>query len=184
MAPSGHPHWCVWMYQSKVILRSCSTADCISMNDQAKIEPAPFNPMPSGSLKYPDIVYQLQQITQPRRQKIPDLISSEIHKQLKPLKDELETKDKEIKALKKTIMDKNAKLVYLEHHGWHDSLRFSGIPVKVEMMAWTQASWPSVVQYKSITRFSHETSPYRIELVRLPQGKPRQVLVQCQKESV
>ena len=116
------------------------------MNDQEKIVHAPFNSMPSGSLKYPDIVYQLQQITQPRRQKFPDLISSEIHKQLKPLKDELETKDKEIKGLKKTIMDKNAKHVHLEHHGWHDSLGFSGIPVKVEMMAWTQASWPSVVQ--------------------------------------
>ena len=64
-----------------------------------------------AALKSPDIKGQLKQIIQPRRQEFADLISSEIHKQLKPLQDELETKNKEIWALKITIMEQNAKPV-------------------------------------------------------------------------
>ena len=64
-----------------------------------------------AALKSPDIKGQLKQIIQPSRQEIADLISSEIHKQLKPLHNELETKNKEIWALKITIMEQNAKSV-------------------------------------------------------------------------
>ena len=57
-----------------------------------------------------------------------DLISSELHRQLKPFKDALEAKDREIKELKKTISDQNDKLDQLEQHGRRDSLRIAGIP--------------------------------------------------------
>ena len=68
----------------------------------------------AAALKSPNIKGQLKQIIQPSWQEFADLISSEIHKQLKPLKDELETKDNEIRALKRTIMEQNAKLHQLE----------------------------------------------------------------------
>ena len=60
----------------------------------------------AAALKFPNINGQLKQIIQPSRQEFADLNSSEIHKQLKPLKDELETKDREIRALKEQSWNK------------------------------------------------------------------------------
>ena len=82
----------------------------------------------AAALKSPDIVGQLKEITHPSRDELADLISSELHRQLKPLKDALEAKDREIKELKKTISDQNDKLDQLEQHGRRDSLRIAGIP--------------------------------------------------------
>ena len=82
----------------------------------------------AAALKSPDIVGQLKEITHPSRDEFADLISSELHRQLKPFKDALEAKDREIKELKKTISDQNDKLDQLEQHGRRDSLRIAGIP--------------------------------------------------------
>ena len=82
----------------------------------------------AAALKSPDIVGQLKEITHPSRDEFADLISSELHRQLKPFKDALEAKDNEIKELKKTISAQNDKLDQLEQHGRRDSLRIAGIP--------------------------------------------------------
>ena len=82
----------------------------------------------AAALKSPDIVGQLKEITHPSRDEFADLISSELHRQLKPFKDALEAKDREIKERKKTISDQNDKLDQLEQHGRRDSLRIAGIP--------------------------------------------------------
>ena len=102
------------------------------MNGQDKMDPDHFILCLAAALKSPNIKGQLKQIIQSSRQKFADLISSAIHKQLKPLKYELETKDNEIRTLKRTIMEQNAKLHQLEQHGRRDSLRISGIPENVE----------------------------------------------------
>ena len=93
------------------------------MNDRDKMDPDHFILCLAAALKSPNIMGKLKQIIQPSRQEFTNLISSEIHKQLKPLKDELETKDNEIRALKRTIMEQYAKLHQLEQHGRRDSLR-------------------------------------------------------------
>ena len=82
----------------------------------------------AAALKSPDIVGQLKEITHPSRDEFADLISSELHRQLKPFKDALEAKNREIKELKKTISDQNDKLDQLKQHGRRDSLRIADIP--------------------------------------------------------
>ena len=69
------------MYQSIVIIRSGSTTDCITMNDQDKMDPDHFILCLAAALKSPDIKSHLKQIIQPSRQEYADLISCEIHKQ-------------------------------------------------------------------------------------------------------
>ena len=82
------------------------------------MDPDHFISCLGAALKSPDIKGQLKQIIQPSRQEFADLISSEIHKQLKPLQDELETKNKEIWALNITIMEKNSQPVRTSWAAW------------------------------------------------------------------
>ena len=96
------------------------------MNEQ--MSPDHFILCLTAALKSSDIVSQLKQMTLPNRDEFADLISSELHKQLKPIKDELQAKDQEIKLLKRTIAEQNDKLDQPEQHGQRDSLRISGIP--------------------------------------------------------
>ena len=120
------------MYQSMVIVRSGSTTDCITMNDHDKIDLDHFILCLTAALKSPDIKGQQKLIIQPSRQEFADLMSIEIQKQSKSLKDELETKDKATRAFKRAIMEQNTKLDQLQQHGRCDSLRISGIPENVE----------------------------------------------------
>ena len=103
------------------------------MNEQ--MDPDHFILCLAAALKSSDIVSQLKQITLPNRDEFADLISNELHKQLKPIKDELQAKDQEIKLLKRTIAEQNDKLDQLERHGQRDSLRISGIPVQPKDIA-------------------------------------------------
>ena len=61
----------------------------------------------AAALKSPDIVGQLKQITQTNHDEFADLISAELYRQLQPYKEELRSKDQEIKMLKKTIAEQN-----------------------------------------------------------------------------
>ena len=119
-------------------------------------------------LQSPDIKGQLTQIFQPSRQESAHQISNEIHKQLKPLKDELETKDKELRGLKRAIMEQNAKLDHLEEHGQRDSLRISGIPENMENDDTDAAVLTFCAAIKVDQRFNHKKLSYHIELERLP----------------
>ena len=121
----------------------------------------------ASALKSPDIKGQPKQIIQPNRQEFADLISGEIHKQLKRLKDELETKDKDIRALKRIIMEQNAKLYQLEQHGRHDNLRISAIPENVQNDDTYAAILTLCAAIKVDPRFNHKKLPYHIELTRL-----------------
>ena len=70
----------------------------------------------AAAFKSPDIVGQLQQITQPNYDEFADLISAKSYGQLQPYKEELRSKNQEIKMLKKN------------QHARRDSLRVSSIP--------------------------------------------------------
>ena len=115
------------------------------MNDHDKMNPDNFILCLTAALKSPAIEGQLKLIIQPSRQEYSDLKSIEIRKQSKPFKDELETKDKEIRALKRAIMEQNAKLDQLKQHRRCDSLRISGIPETWKMTTQTQPYRPSVL---------------------------------------
>ena len=80
------------------------------------------------ALNAPDIRDLLKDITKPSREEFADMISSELHRQLKPMRDALSTKDAEIADLKKTISVMSTQMDDLEQHGRRDSLRFAGIP--------------------------------------------------------
>ena len=84
------------------------------------------------ALKLPDIQGLLKQITHPSREEFADMISSELHRQQKPYKDELLAKDNEIKTLKETISVLDKQLDNLEQHGRRDSLRIAAIHEKEE----------------------------------------------------
>ena len=152
-----------------VILRLGSTTDCITRNDQDKMEPDHFILCLAVALKSLDIVRQLKQIPQPSRQEFADLISSEINKQIKPFNDDLKTKDKEIRASKWRIMEQNAKLYQLKQHGRRDSVRISGIPKNVDNDDTDAAVLTLCAAIKVYPRFNHKTLPYRIKLAGMPQ---------------
>ena len=111
-----------------VILRSGSvTKDSSNMSGE-NVSLEHFILCLTSALNSPDIRDLLKQITQPSREEFGDLISSELHRQLKPTRDALSAKDAEIADLKKTIADMNSQLEELEQHGRRDSLRIAGIP--------------------------------------------------------
>ena len=77
------------------------------------------------ALNAPDIRDLLKDITKPSSEEFADMISSELHRQLKPMRDALSAKDAEIADLKKTISVMSTQMDDLEQHG---SLRIAGIP--------------------------------------------------------
>ena len=82
-----------------------------------QMDPGHFILCLAAALKSPDIVGQLKQITQPNHDEFTDLISAELYRQLQPYKEELRSKDQDIKMLKKTIAEQNDKLDQLESMG-------------------------------------------------------------------
>ena len=145
------------------------------MNEQ--MSPDHFILCLTAALKSSDIVSQLKQITLPNRDEFADLISSELHKQLKPIKDELQAKDQEIKLLKRTIAEQNDKLDQLEQHGQRDSLRISGIP-EVEESDDTDAA---IITLCAAIKVDPPVQPEDIAVShrvgKAAEGKPRPVLV-------
>ena len=113
-----------------VLLRSGSiTAESVDMSE---ISPEHFALCLATALKLPDIKELLKEITHPNREEFADMISGELHRQLKPLKDSITAKDDEIKELKDTVSKLESKVEELEQHGRRDSLRFAGIPENKE----------------------------------------------------
>ena len=131
----------------------------------------------AAALKSPDIVGQLNQITQPNHDEFADLISAELHRQLQPYKEELRAKDQEIKMLKKTISEQNDKLDQLEQHGRRDSLRVTGIPEAVESDDTDAAILSLCAAIKVDPPVQPEDIAVSHRVGKTIAGKPRQVLV-------
>ena len=122
----------LYLLSIMVILRSGSTTEeSVEMND-TNMSPEHFALCLAAALKSPDIIKLLKEITHPNREEFPDMISGELHKQLRPFKDALTAKDAEIKDLKDTIGKLESKVEELEQHGRRDSLRIAGIPENTE----------------------------------------------------
>ena len=111
---------------------SITNCECVNISTMSEMSAKHFALCLTAALKLPDIQKLMKQITHPSREEFADMISSELHKQLKPYKDELLAKDREIKELKETISVLDRKLDDLEQHGRRDSLRIAGIPEKEE----------------------------------------------------
>ena len=131
----------------------------------------------AAALKSPDIVGQLKQITQPNHDEFADLISTELYRQLQPYKEELRSKDQEIKMLKKTIAEQNDKLDQLEQHGRRDSLRVSGIPEAAE----SDDTDAAILSICAAIKVDPPVQPVDIAVShrvgKTVAGKPRQILV-------
>ena len=85
-----------------VVLRSGSvTSDTPSMSSE-NMSPDHFILCITAALNTPEI-RDLLKDTKPSREEFADMISSELHRQLKPMRDALSAKDAEIADLKKTI---------------------------------------------------------------------------------
>ena len=113
-----------------VLLRSGSTTT--ESVDMSEISPEHFALCFATALKLPDIKELLKEITHPNRERFADMISGELHRKLKPLKDAITAKDDEIKELKYTVSRLESKVEELEQHGRRDSLRIAGIPENKE----------------------------------------------------
>ena len=111
-----------------VILRSGSTTDSVFANMCDQMTSEQFALFLIEACKSPDIQSMIKDIVAPKLDDFKDLISAEVHRQMLPLKQQLQQKDNEIISLKETIVDQQIKLDDLEQHGRRDSLRVSGIP--------------------------------------------------------
>ena len=111
-----------------VILRSGSTTDSVFANMCDQMTSEQFALFLIEACKSPDIQSMLKDIVVPNLDAFKDMVSAEVHRQMLPLKQQLQQKDQEIVGLKETIVDQQIKLDDLEQHGRRDSLRVSGIP--------------------------------------------------------
>ena len=113
-----------------------------------------------------------------------DLRCHRAHYQLKPIKDELQAKDQEIKLLKRTIAEQNDKLGQLEQHGRRDSLRISGIP-EVEESDDTDAA---VITLCAAIKVDPPVQPEDIAVShrvgKAADGKPRPILVKFSTRNI
>ena len=150
----------------------------------SEMSPEHFALCLTTALKLPNIQGLLKQITHPSREEFADMISSELHRQLKPYKDEFLAKDNEIKTLKETISVLDKKLDDLEHHGRRDSLRIAGIPEKEEHND-TDAA---VLEICQAIKVDPPVQPTDIavshRLGRPAEGRTRQVIVKFAKRNV
>ena len=122
----------LYLLSIMVMLRSGSTTEeSVDMND-TNMSPEHFAFCLAAALKSPDIIKLLKEITHPNREEFADMISGELHNQLRPFKDDIIAKDAEIKDLKNTIGKLESKVEELEQHGRRDSLRIAGIPENTE----------------------------------------------------
>ena len=115
-----------------VKLRSGSTTDSLFANMCEQLTSEQFGLFLIEACKSPDIQTMMKNIVTPNGDYFKDLVSAEVHRQIQPLKHQLQQKDQEILDLKKTIVDQQVKLDDLEQHGRRDSLRISGIPEPAE----------------------------------------------------
>ena len=111
-----------------VILRSGSTAESDFINMTEQMTSNQFAHFLMETCKSPDIKKMIKDIVAPKHDDFMDIVSAEVHRQILPLRQQLQEKDLEILTLKKTIVDQQVQLDDLEQHGRRDSLRVSGIP--------------------------------------------------------
>ena len=69
----------------------------------------------------------IRDIIAPNQEEFRDLVSAEVYRQIRSLKEQFQHKDQEIHDLKRTVRDLEGKHDDLEQHGHRDSLRVSGI---------------------------------------------------------
>ena len=113
-----------------VKLRSGSVIDLDTMTD--KMTADEFALLLIDACKLPDVRDMLMKVVAPNNEQFLDKVSTEVHRQLTLLREQLKHKDEEILRLKKTISDQQVMLDNLEQHGRRDSLRITGIPENPE----------------------------------------------------
>ena len=130
-----------------VILRSGSVTavdDSINMTQMTSEQFALFL---VEACKQPDIGKVISDIVSPRDQEFADAVSAEVHRQMTPLRKQLDEKNAELQRLKNIIHDQQTMIDDIEQHGRRDSLRFESQKTPT-MMTQMQLSLRSVVRWK------------------------------------
>ena len=78
--------------------------------------------------KQPDIRQMISNIVSPKDQEFADAVSVEVHRQVTPLRKQLDETNAELQRLKNIIRDQQTMIDDIEQHGRRDSLRIAGIP--------------------------------------------------------
>ena len=111
-----------------VILRSGSTTESDPINLSEQTTSDQFGLFLIEACKSKEMQNMIRDIVAANQEDFRDFMSAEVHRQIMPLKEQLQHKDQEIHDLKRTVRDLEGKFDDLEQHGRRDSLRVSGIP--------------------------------------------------------
>ena len=111
-----------------VILRSGSVTAVDDSIDMAQMTSEQFALFLVEACKQPDIRKMISDILSPRDQECADDVSAEVHRQMTPLRKQLDEKNAELQRLKNIIHDQQTMIDDIEQRGRRDSLRFAGIP--------------------------------------------------------
>ena len=167
-----------------VILRSGSTTDSVFANMCDQMTSEQFALFLIEACKSPDIQSMIKDIVAPKLDDFKDLVSAEVHRQMLPLKQQLQQKDKEIISLKETIVYQQTNFDDLEQHGRRDSLRVSGIPEPDEH----DNTDAAVLGVCELTKVDPPLQPTDIavshRIGRKTEGKHRQIIVKFATRNV
>ena len=109
-----------------VILRSGSvtTVD----DNMAEMTSEQFALFLVEACKQPDIRKMISDIVSPKDQEFADTVSAEVHRQITPLRKQMDETNAELQRLKDIMNDQKILIDDIEQHGRRDSLRSVGIP--------------------------------------------------------
>ena len=134
--------------------------------------------------KSPDIKKMIKDFVAPKHDDFMDIVSAEVHRQMLPLRQQLQEKDQEILTLKKTIADQQVQLDDLEQHGRRDSLRVSGIPAPEEHDDTDAAVMSVCTAMKLDPPLDPKDIAVSHRVGRKVQGKDRQIIVKFATHNV
>ena len=111
-----------------VILRSGSVTAVDDSINMAQMTSEQFALFLVEACKQPCIRKMISDIVSPRDQEFADAVPAEVHRQMTPLRKQLDEKNAELQRLKNIIHDQQTMIDDIEQHGRRDSLRFADIP--------------------------------------------------------
>ena len=127
--------------------------------------------------KQPDIRQMISNIVSPKDQEFADAVSAEVHRQMTPLRKQLDETNAELQKLKNTIRDQQTLIDDIEQHGRRDSLRIAGIPENPDHDDTDGAILKVCEQMKVQPKIEPKDIAVSHRVGKSGQGKTRQIIV-------
>ena len=134
--------------------------------------------------KQPDIRKMIADIASPKDEQFSDDASAEVHRQMKPLRNQLSEKDAELTRLRNVIRDQQMMLDDLEQHGRRDSLRITGVPENPEHDNTDEAILKISEEIKCDPKVEPRDIAVSHRVGKSTEGRPRQILVKFATRNV